>query len=286
MGLWREDVIQVENGFGDDYGLLDPVVQREYNYRKNSSLIRVSSGKVLGVKSGQQILVKPPIGPSSVQQLHSIKLTDDGKHVYELGNRTLNNKDLWQASGVNLSDYTDYYIHNIVAPKTPSSAITFYPTDATHSTSTWGSWGSIKINAFTKSQNPRVLLDGSVSLDGDLTEDDDPRRFFFLLKVNGAYGLYTVLDQFQNGQSFSDMDITDLLTWNSSSNTITMMMGTKEDFASTHSHAYDHPQATCSLTLRQVDRRTGVNPATGFGLTKKPKAPVRKLLKKKPYQVQ
>lgn len=161
MGLWSQDIYEVDYGFKDDAGILIPHTEAEFTRRYLDHQWRLEypqkPGKELMAKAGDFITLRPY--HENHEHLSINRLTRKGNSTLEmeLGSRQPKYLDTWKIIQGSNKGFSDKYLQPTLASL--SKTATFFYRDPAHMTSPSGEMEfDIPGGVLDDKLNPRVVL--------------------------------------------------------------------------------------------------------------------------------
>lgn len=241
MGIWIEEKFEVEDGCVDTMGILKSTVNAEYARLLDDEIFTVTPTPSWGHTPRPNDIINLQLldEPSRSLQVTSLKRTSKSSQELELGGRKPDIIDAFNAKSSLSRVYSGESMKKVGSPIMINGEVTLG--DATHGWCTSDDFKfTVPADIEKEDGSHRVLAD--ISVDTDL----DPESMQMSVVVNSNANIFCQPLHHNLGDSITELDITDLVSYGSES---TMKVYIKRKGEWDGASCSEHPTATVSITI-------------------------------------
>lgn len=241
-GVWYAGTFDVDDGCLDSGGVLKSTVESEYNRLLDDQIFTVRPKAVWSARPDPGSMVRLALDGDKERllQVASAKTNSAGQFEMELGTRSKDIIDAFNAKSSLSKVYTQEYLVQSYAPITGSG--TLITGDTTHG---WcgGFSGSFTVpsGVHRDDESQRIFIDISINA------NVNPEPMLVNITINGLQNQYCQPIHYLIGDSITKLDITRLVTYGAVS-TINVYVQRKSNWPN-HLSCADHPVANVSYTV-------------------------------------
>lgn len=257
MGLWIQDVYDVDNGFADDLGILKTYTDDEFWRRWYDYQYKFILDYYLEVDPGDIVKIIPERWPAEELKVVDIKYSSEGTTEIELGVRTPNNADKWEPNQDIGKGFTSHYLTVQRDDIECNAEVTFQPKDPEHMVVDDGEIVfTLDEGILDDAVNPRVTLALTMNNEGYTLEEGEELDYGDMLLGRAAMRLLWddvyipngCISGFGIGYSIPEIDVTDFLT-EDDDNTVAVDLALATEVPREHNDYTGHPNFSLSGTL-------------------------------------